>query len=94
LLSIVLVRIGIVADPSDHKAGKVVYQAGRFYLKADTILANISNNPIARSGISNKCVTGYNSPVVDFGVGIISRIALNLISRITALTVRAGDVLV
>lgn len=52
-----------------------------------------SNNPIARSGVFNERVPGCDSPVVDLGVGSISRIALNLISRITAPTVRAGDVI-
>lgn len=89
---IVLVRIGVVADPSNHKTGKVVYQARRFYLKADIILAEISNNPIANSGVFDKCVAGYDSPVVDIGVGSVSRIALNLVSRVAAPIVRAGNV--
>ena len=93
LPSIVLVRIGVVVDTSDHKTGKVVHWAGRFYLQADTILADIGNNLIARSGVFNKRVAGYDGPVVDLGLGSVSRIALNLVSCITAPTVRAGDVI-
>ncbi|KAJ6118823.1 hypothetical protein N7471_013443 [Penicillium samsonianum] len=40
-----------LADPSDIQTGKAVHQAHRFYLKADAILAKVSNNPIARSRI-------------------------------------------
>jgi hypothetical protein len=56
LLSIVLVRIGVDAVPSDHKTGEVVHQAGRFHLNADAILAKVSNNSIASSGVFDKCV--------------------------------------
>jgi hypothetical protein len=86
------VGIGVVADPSDRKTGKVVHQAGHFHLKADPVLAKVSNNPIVRSGVFDERVAGCDGPVVDNGVGSVARIALNLISRVTAPTVRAGDV--
>ena len=43
--------IGVVADPSDHETREVVHQAGRLHLKADAVLPNVSQNPIARMGV-------------------------------------------
>jgi hypothetical protein len=85
LPSIVLVGIGVVADPSDHETGKMVHQTCGFRLKADAILADISKNEIARSGVCDKCVAGCDNPVVNIGSGSVSRIALNLVGRVTVL---------
>ena len=84
--------IGVVADSSDHKTRKVIHQAGRFHLKADAILTEISNNLIAHSGLFNKCVARCDGPIVDTGVGRVTGIALNLVSSATVPTVGAGDV--
>ncbi len=51
LPSIILVGIGIVADPSDHEAREMVHQAGCFHLKADAVLPDVSENPVARTGV-------------------------------------------
>ena len=57
--------ISIVVDTSNHETRKFARQTGCFYLKADTILANIGNNPITYSSAFNKRGAGCNSPVVD-----------------------------
>jgi hypothetical protein len=94
LPSIVLVRIGVVADPSDHKTWEVIHPASRFHLKADTILADVSNNPIASRGVFDKRVARCDGPVVDFGISSVSRIAWNFVSRVTVPRVQPGDMVV
>lgn len=92
--SIILVRIGVVADPSNHKTGKVVHQASRFHLKADAILTKVSNNPITHSGVVDERVARCNGPVVNIGIRSVSIITLNLVNRVTAPTAWTEDVVV
>ena len=89
---IVLIGIGVVADLSDHKTGKVVHQTGRFHLEADTTLPNVSHNPVACSNIFNKGISRCDSAVVDIRFTGVWRIALNLASCIAVRAVRAGCV--
>lgn len=67
---LVLVRIGIVADPSDYYARKTVDQASCFHLEAYNV--EFLAQSISSSTAFNNLVTRGNAAIVNFWIKVLS----------------------
>src|SRR5271168_2613425 len=59
----VLVRIRVIANPSDDEARKAVHQTSRFHLEAEHI--QFSSQSISCSSVPHHLITRCNQPIMN-----------------------------